>query len=65
LFKPSVHVRVIYPAQVLISSLARLIGASGASESFKIAPFPSVEGCEAPITLYAIILAKTLVPGPN
>jgi hypothetical protein len=62
---PSVQVKVIYPAQVLSLSRARLSGASGASESFKIAPFPSVEGCEAPITLYAITLANTLVPGPN
>jgi hypothetical protein len=56
---------VICPAHVLALSRARLIGASGTTESFKTAPFPGVDYPETPIALIATILANTLVPFVN
>jgi hypothetical protein len=55
-------VNVICPDLVFALSLARLIGAEGTVDKLMNAPLPLKEVPEAPIMLYAITYAQTLVP---
>lgn len=46
----------------MLLSLVKFLGASGTTESLRIAPLPYVEITEEPIALIATTLAKILVP---